>query len=97
MLLAEDQHPVGNLGPGGEHEPFRIGVRRGLRGGIFTASIPVSAKTALNASVNCPARSRTRKPEAGGATNPDGPWTVQQIRNLLMDLGDGHAEDVHLA
>ena len=26
MPLAEDQHPVGDLGPGGEHEPFRIGV-----------------------------------------------------------------------
>jgi hypothetical protein len=25
--FAEDQHPVGDLGPGGEHEPFRIGVR----------------------------------------------------------------------
>ena len=25
--LAEDQHPVGDLGPGGEHEPFRISVR----------------------------------------------------------------------
>jgi len=24
---AEDQHPVGDLGPGGEHEPFRISVR----------------------------------------------------------------------
>src|SRR5690348_6710928 len=27
MPLAEDQHPVGDLGPGGEHEPFRISVR----------------------------------------------------------------------
>jgi hypothetical protein len=27
MPLAEDQHPVGDLGPGREHEPFRIGVR----------------------------------------------------------------------
>jgi hypothetical protein len=27
MPLAEDQHPVGDLSPGGEHEPFRTGVR----------------------------------------------------------------------
>jgi hypothetical protein len=27
MPLAEDQHPVGDLSPGGEHEPFCISVR----------------------------------------------------------------------
>jgi putative transposase len=28
----------------------------------------------------------------GVTANPDGPWTVQRIRNLLMDLGE-HAAD----
>src|ERR1700730_5729741 len=27
VAFAEDEHPIGDLGPGGEHEPFRISVR----------------------------------------------------------------------
>ena len=26
MPFAEDQHPIGNFGPGDEHEPFRVSV-----------------------------------------------------------------------
>jgi hypothetical protein len=64
--LAEDQHPVGDLGPGREYEPFRIGVRARAAGGIFTALMPASARAVSNAPVNCPIRSRTRyrKPAA---------------------------------
>jgi hypothetical protein len=58
--LAEDEHPVSDLGPGGEHEPFGISVRSRAARRDFTTSIPAPDSTASNASVNCPARSRIR-------------------------------------
>src|SRR5580704_5316793 len=33
--FADDQHPVGDLRPGGEHEPLRIGVRARTPGRDF--------------------------------------------------------------
>ena len=34
VAFTEDQHPIGDLGPGGEHETFRIGIRaRGFGAG----------------------------------------------------------------
>ncbi len=64
MPLAEDLHPVGDLRPGYEHEPFRIEFARGLRVGIFTASMPAPARSASKDAVNCPARSRIRNRES---------------------------------
>jgi len=57
---AEDEHPVGDLGPGGEHEPFRISVRPRTSRRDLHATIPALARTASNDAVNCPVRSRIR-------------------------------------
>ena len=70
---------------------------RGLRGGIFTASMPAPARTAPEDSVNCPARSRTRNRTSaarmtevhqGIADLPGGPRPIR--------VG-GHPWDVHVA
>jgi len=64
--VARRSHPVGDLSPGCPHPAFGISIAEGLRGGIFTTSMPELASTPSNASVNCPARSRirNRKPAA---------------------------------
>ena len=51
MPFPEEEHPVGDLGTGGEHEPFCVSVRAWAAGGIFTTWIPASAKTASNDAV----------------------------------------------
>jgi hypothetical protein len=35
VAFTEDQHPVGDLGPGGKYEPFRIGIRARTSGRDF--------------------------------------------------------------
>jgi hypothetical protein len=46
--LTEDQHPIGDLGPDGQHEALGETVRPRHRGGIFTTATPASAITASN-------------------------------------------------
>jgi len=60
--VAAEQRPHG-VGERGRHDDLDTGLtRKGsrCRTGHLTASMPTSPRTVSNASVNCPARSRTR-------------------------------------
>jgi hypothetical protein len=68
MPFAEDQHPVGDLGPGGEYEPFRVSVRaRAAAEAAGTAAAqantpPVTAaRTAVKRRSHAPALSRVTR------------------------------------
>jgi hypothetical protein len=60
VAFAEDQHPVGDLRPGGEHEPFGVAFARGASTGVLMMRTPVAVNTASNAAVNLVSRSRIR-------------------------------------
>ena len=60
VLLAEDQHPVGEFGADGQYEAFSEAVRPRTARRDFDNLDTGIASTASNEAVNCPARSRTR-------------------------------------
>jgi hypothetical protein len=97
MSFAEDEHAVGDLGPGGEHEPFRVGVGpRDSRWDLHTVT-PASVSTASKASVNCPAPVPDQESELVDALAQ----VDEQIPGLLdcprpVGVG-GDAEDVHVS
>ena len=60
VTFVVDEYLVGALGADTPDEPFRVAVARGVRGGIFTLSIPAEANTASKVAVNFASRSRIR-------------------------------------
>ena len=60
VTFVVDQHPVGTLRSDTAHEPLRVTVRSGVRGGDFTGSMPSEANTASNDAANFVSRSRIR-------------------------------------
>jgi hypothetical protein len=58
--FADDQHLIDDLGPGGEHEPFRIGVRLRIPRRNRHHFDAGTSQYRIERAANCPARSRIR-------------------------------------
>ena len=96
MPLAADQHPVGDLGPGGEHEPFRISVRPRAAGrNLHDLDAGIGQdRVKLRGELTGPITDQ--EPEAGGAITQ----IHQEVADLLHGPGTvrvrGDPEDVHI-
>jgi hypothetical protein len=83
MPLAEDQHPVGDLGPGREHEPFRIGMRARAPGRDFHGLDAGASQERAGGRVSCPVRSRTRNRESAARS----PRSIKRSRICWVARG----------
>ena len=78
MSLAEDQHPVGDLRPGGEHEPFRVSVRTRASGRDLHGLDTGAGQDCVERLGELPGPVADQEPEAGGA--------ITQIHQEVADL-----------
>ena len=96
MSLPEDQHPVGDLSPGGEHEPFRISVRARAAGRNLHHLDTSVGQDRVKRRGELPGPVTDQEPEAGGAITQ----IQQEAADLLgcpqpIGIG-GYPEDVHV-
>ena len=95
--FAEDQHPVGDLGPGGEHESFRISVRPRTPQRDLHRFDPGASQHRIERAGELPGPVPDQEPEPRGA--------IAQIHQQVADLLHGprpvrirgDPEDVHVA
>jgi hypothetical protein len=81
MPMAEDEHLVGDFRPGGEHEPFRIGVRaRAARRDLHGLDAG-SGQDRVERRGELPGPVPHQEPETGGA--------ITQIHQQIADLLHG--------
>ncbi len=95
--LAEDQHPVGHLRPGGEHEPFGMSIRARAPGRDLHRLDARAGQGRVGGSGELPGPVADREPEARGAVTE----VHQEIADLLGRPAPvrvrGHPDDVHIA
>ena len=68
MPFAEDQHPVGDFGPGCEHEPFRVSVRALAAGRALHDLDTGIGQDCVKRLGELPGPVAEQEPEAHGAT-----------------------------
>jgi len=96
MPLAEDQHPVGDLRPGREHEPFRTGIRARAPGRDFHGLDAGASQERVEARGELPGPVPDQESQVCGA--------IAEIHQEAADLlcgprpvrVRGHAEDMHI-
>ena len=96
MPLAEDQHPVSDLGPGCEHEPFRISVRARAPGRDLHRLDTNAGQDRVKRRGELTGPITDKEPEVRGA--------ITQIHQEVADLLDcpqpigiaGDPDDVHV-
>jgi hypothetical protein len=96
MPLTEDQHPVGDLSPGGEHEPFRVSVRARASGRDLRRLDTSVGQDCVKRHGELPGPVTDQEPEVCGA--------ITQIYQKVADLlhcprsvrAGGDPEDVHV-
>ena len=97
MPLAVDQQPVGDLGPGGEHEPFGISVRARTSGRDLKRPDTGAGQGRAEGISELPGPVANQEPEARSAVTE----VHQEVPDLLCGPRPvrvrGHAENVQVA
>ncbi len=95
--ITEDQHPVGDLGAGGEHEPLRVGIRLSASRRDLDHFDACVGQDRVERRAELPGPVPDQEPETGGTFAE----VQQEVPDLLRGPGPvrvgGHAEDVHVA
>ena len=97
VAFTEDQHAVGDLGPGGEHEPFSIGVRARASGRDLRYLDAGPGQGRVEGCGELPGAVANQEPEAGGVVAEVHPEVADLLGGPRSVRVGGYPEDVHVA
>jgi len=81
VAFAEDEHAIGYLGPGGEHEPFRISIRARTSGRDLQGLDAGAGQGSVERIGELPSPIADQEPEVGGV--------IAEVHREVADLLGG--------